>query len=296
MEIIKRKISLDDYTSRKDANWGQLTATTFNINVFITQDGDDMGIGTEMPFIAKGDNTTLPNNTSKLVDYDKLVLKLVSSGYTFSFMGGATTNVLESGAYPNTRYPNKVLSQYFKDGGPITGLTEDRLDNVTSYIKTNKYKPGFDISKSSDIDYKGIPYNNGTRVLKNVSLNPITYIVDGDTSVNPSDPNPIIKRGVHYTTFNDTVRTVSGTEFGTYAIPYTEMRYSSEGFNKTNIHLSATTKEEYLYGITSEPTVFSDLFIERGRATVVQSHMQLGEIKNMSDLINYGNGFYKIQR
>ena len=65
-------------------------------------------------------------------------------------------------------------------------------------------------------------------------------------------------------------------------------------FNKTNVDLQATTKEEYLFGITSSPTVFNDLFIDRGRATVIQSHMQLGEIKNMSDLINYGNGFYNL--
>ena len=50
----------------------------------------------------------------------------------------------------------------------------------------------------------------------------------------------------------------------------------------------------YLFGITSSPTVFNDLFIDRGRATVIQSHMQLGEIKNMEDLINYGNGFYNL--
>ena len=72
------------------------------------------------------------------------------------------------------------------------------------------------------------------------------------------------------------------------------MYYNSEGFNQTNVELNATTKEEYLFGITSTPTVFSDLFIDRGRTTVLQSHMQLGEIKNMEDLINYGNGFYNL--
>ena len=50
----------------------------------------------------------------------------------------------------------------------------------------------------------------------------------------------------------------------------------------------------YLFGITSSPTVVNDLFIDRGRNAVIQSHMQLGEIKNMTDLINYGNGFYNL--
>ena len=58
MEVIKRKISLDDYTSRKKGTWGQITATTFNLNVFFTQDGDDMGIGTDVPFEIK--STVVP--------------------------------------------------------------------------------------------------------------------------------------------------------------------------------------------------------------------------------------------
>ena len=35
MEVIKRKISLEDSTDRSNGlNWGTLTATTFYINVF----------------------------------------------------------------------------------------------------------------------------------------------------------------------------------------------------------------------------------------------------------------------
>jgi len=288
MEIIKRKISLDDYISRKKSNWGQLTATTFNINVFFTQDIDDMGISTELPFIAK-----VPGQTA---DYTKLDIKLGFSGYTFEYMNGTTTNVIETGTYPSTRYPNKSLDRYYTDKTPVTGLTEDRLDEVSSYDKNAKFKPGFDIVKFDNTkDYKGIFYDSGTRVITNNNLSPITYMINGDTAP-PIKTETNVERGIYFSTTTATTRTITGTIFGTYQIPYTEMYYNSEGFNETNVHLSATTKEEYLFGITSSPTVFNDLFIDRGRATVIQNHMQLGEIKNMSDLINYGNGFYKIQR
>lgn len=289
MEIIKRKISLDDYTSRKKESWGQLTATTFNLNVFFTQDVDDMGIGTEMPFEPKN-NTPIDVNTF----YNELLTKLDENGYTFTFMGGVKTNVLENSAFPNTRNPNKTISDYYISGGPVTGLTEDRLDVVASYDNDNPYQIDFDISKSSDIDYQDVPYDNTIRVKDNNDLNPIKYLINGDANETIDLNNPEVKRGIFYNTTTSKTRTIVSQTYGIYQIPFTQMYYNSEGFNKTNVDLQAITKEEYLFGITSSPTVFNDLFIDRGRATVIQSHMQLGEIKNMSDLINYGNGFYNL--
>jgi len=290
MELIKRKISLDDYTSRKKDNWGQITATTFNLNVFFTQDGDDMGIGTDMPFEIKGSSPT---------DYTLILDKLSTLGLTSSFNFSSvasvpTTNVVVNSAFPNTRNPNKTISDYYISGGPTTGLTEDRLDVVTSYDSAEPYKIDFDITKSSDIDYQGTPYDNTIKVKYNDNVNPIKYLINGDDGELIDLNNPEIKKGVFYVTTTAETRTVNSQQYGISNIPFTEMYYNSEGFNQTNVELSATTKEEYLFGITSSPTVFNDLFIDRGRATVIQSHMQLGEIKNMEDLINYGNGFYNL--
>lgn len=294
MEIIKRKIALDTYRSKNPESLGQMTATTFNINVFFTQDADDMGIGTELPFISKGSKTLLPNNTDLLVDYTLLNTKLSENGYKFEYMKGITPTILKNNEYLDIRYPDRTIEQYYINGFPVTGLTEDRLDEVTSYDKDNKFNPGFDIEKNDNAkDYKGSIFKEGTRVLTNNKLSPITYIINGDVE-KPIKIKTDIKRGIYFYTTTATTRTISNGELGVTEIPYTEMYYNSEGFNETNSHLSATTKEEYLFGITSTPTVFSDLFIDRGRSTVIQSHMQLGEIRNMSDLINYGNGFYNL--
>lgn len=291
MEIIKRKISLDDYTSREKSNWGQITATTFNLNVFFTQDGDDMGIGTEAPFEIKGSSPT---------DYTLILNKLGTLGLTssFNFSSAAsvpTTNVIKNSLRPSSRNPNKTDSDYHISGGPVTGLTEDRLDVVISYSNATPYQINFDITKNpSAEDYNGVPFVSGTRVTSNSNLDPIEYLIEGDTDPAELTLLPLTKRGVFYTTTTAQTRTVLSQLYGISTIPFTEMYYNSEGFNKTNVDLSATTKEEYLFGITSSPTVVNDLFIDRGRNAVIQSHMQLGEIKNMTDLINYGNGFYNL--
>jgi len=291
MEIIKRKISLDDYTSREKDNWGLMTATTFNLNVFFTQDGDDMGIGTDMPFEIKG---------SSPADYSLIKAKLNASGLTSSFNFSSTplvptTNVIKNSLFPNSRNPNKTNNDYHISGGPVTGLTDEKLDVIVSYSNISPYQIGFDITKNVNAeDYDNKLFTSGTRVTSNNNLDPIEYLIEGDTDPTELALLPITKRGVFYTTTTAIERTIVSQTYGTYNIPFTQMNYNSEGFNKTNVTLSATTREEYLFGITSSPTVFDDLFIDRGRATVIQSHMQLSEIKNMSDLINYGNGFYNL--
>lgn len=300
MEIIKRKIVLDKYISRKQSNWGQMTASTFNVNVFFTQDSDDMGISTELPFIFKGAKTTLPNNTTKLVDYTSLLKSgstITLNGYNFNFMKGAVTSFPETGSYPNTRYPNKTLSKYFTLGTQITGFTDDKLNDIVSYDFNKPFKPNFDVTRTLNaIDYRNLPFSAGTRVLFNSNLNPITYLIEGDTDPAALALLPITKRGILYTTKTGETRTITTTNLGSYEISYTEINYNSEGLNETNVNLSAETKQDYLFGITASPTVFNDLFIDRGRATVIQSHMQLSEITNMTELINYGNGFYNLQK
>tara|TARA_R110000851_G_scaffold104230_5_gene221768 strand:+ start:262 stop:1161 length:900 start_codon:yes stop_codon:yes gene_type:complete len=299
MEIIKRKILLEDYIYRgyvdvglndgTTIKYGDLTATTFNVNVFIDQEFDDMGIGTDIPFKSLDLNGSTPN-------YSPLIEKLNSSGLTFNFMNGATTNIEVDAASPSTRYPNKTKEDYYISGNILSGLTEDRLDVVTSYDNTQKYKPLFNLESGVFDDYKGVSFSAVTRVINNDNLMPLNYIIDGDGNqiIDVSDPQP--NRGIFLKTYSGLTRQITGTIFQPYNIPITEIYYQSQGFNETNTIYSATTKEEYLFGITSTPQVQNDVLIDRGINTIIQSHIQLSEIINMGDLIKYGNGYYKIQK
>jgi hypothetical protein len=76
----------------------------------------------------------------------------------------------------------------------------------------------------------------------------------------------------------------------------TSFSYVGEGINETNVSISALTKEEYLFGIISPPEVQSDVFIDRGITTVMDKHLKMSEIKNLGELIRYGNGYYKLTR
>ena len=299
MKKIERKIYLEDYTYRgytdltlsdgKTVKYGDLTADEFYLNVFISQKYDDMGISTNLDYIPKNDTPA---------DYTVLIDKLNSSGYTFQFMStpNATTFVPEDLSKPYTRYPQKNKSEYQIPGGNLSGLTEDRLDEVSSYNNSLKYQPLFDIEKGVFEDYQGNSFDLTTSVISNNNLMPITYLTDGDKNeiINLLNPEP--QQGVLLRTYSGISRTITGTIFADYEIPLTEFYYKAQGFNDTNTVLSAVTKEEYLFGITFTPTVDNDILIDRGINTVFQNHLQLSEIKSMSDLVNYGNGFYNITK
>lgn len=283
MEIIKRKISLDDYISKDPKNWGTLTVNNFYLNLFITQDSDDMGIMTDIPFIEKND--TEPN-------YDILISKLRENNHSFTFMNGGVFSS-QLGNNPCTRYPDKQHWDYFVPGDNVSALTEDRLDVVRSYDRDEPFKIGFDVNIDDYINYNGDLVDGVTRVVSNDNFSPIIYTEDVDVN----DPNlgtPDQENGILLSTNENNLRPVFTSEFGLQYIPTTQIWYNAEGFNETNTLLSASTKEEYLFGITTTPEVQDDVFIDRGRTTILQSHMQMGEITNMAELINYGNGFYNI--
>ena len=88
MDIIKRKILLEDSTDRtyNSPTWGSITATSFYINVILTQNVDDMGLFTDMSYITNINNSSPDYSTA---NWKQLTDKLSSSGITFPFMEGA---------------------------------------------------------------------------------------------------------------------------------------------------------------------------------------------------------------
>ena len=57
MEIIKRKRLLENYRSRDlNNNYGEVTATTINIPIYLTQTYEDLGIYTDLDFEAFNDD------------------------------------------------------------------------------------------------------------------------------------------------------------------------------------------------------------------------------------------------
>jgi hypothetical protein len=284
METIKRKISLEDSTDRTygSQNWGVVTATTFYLNVFLTQDVDDMGLFIDEPFISA-------ETTTGSVDYSILIDKLQDLGYDFPFMNGIQPqplgNIDGTDKYTLRLTGTNETNHYVFGNLPITGITDSKIEDVRSYDAANPFRLNFNTSIETYLNY-----NNSTIIgvdrIKSMG-NPKIYVFDTKNDVNLGTDNQI--SGIQY-------RDYSGDTNNIGIVPITTFRFIGQGWNETNTSLSALTKQEYLFGIISPPEVQSDVFIDRGSTSVLDMHLRLSEIKNISELTRYGNGFYKINK
>lgn len=290
MEVLKRQIYLEDSTDRSNnsKDWGKLTATTFYLNVMLTQNMDDMGIFNDMDYIPKTKNSTPP-------DYTILIDKLNDLGYTFDFMAGSVPQPLPTmfGTEKFTlRLPSNSASTYYAFGNlVITGNTDSKLEDVRSYKGTDPYRVNFDVSKETYQNYNNITVIGVDRIKS--MQQPRIYVFD--TENNPSLGTNSQVFGLQYKDYTGSTRMVFIDGKNT-SIPVTEFRYIGEGWNGTNTSLSALTKEEYLFGIISPPEVESDVFIDRGVTGVMDYHLKLSEIGNLGELSRYGNGYYKLNK
>jgi len=289
--IIKRKILLENSTDRlaNSPNWGVMTASTFYVNVFITQNIDDMGIFTDIDYFPAQENVSNPPDYSIL--YDKLSL----SGYSFPFMTGGTPSTM-TGITGTTQYVVRLTgsseNDYYNYGNlHITGATDSKIEDLRSYNGAIPFQVGFDMEKNTYIDYLGNTISGHSRVF--LSGEPTTYVFD--TKNNPNMGTPLQSTGLLYHDYSGRTRNVV-INGATVTIPYSDFDFVGQGWNETNTSLSALTKQEYLFGIISPPEVQSDVFIDRGITTVMDRHLKMSEITNLGQLVRYGNGFYKLRK
>lgn len=294
MDLI-RQISYEPSTVRFTGGtspYGAMTADSFYIKVMLTQNIDDIGMFTDIDFI--------DNKSTTPVDYTILTNKLAQSGLTFPFMFGqlpqTPTELIDERV---VRVVGKEVDDYWFYASKITGATDSKISDVRSYNKTQPYITGLDIKKEIYTNYQGNTVDGRTRVMAQNSLvspfdintSGTTYTFDAENDINIGTANQ--GTGLLYTDYDSVDRVVN--ELGiNRVIPLTIMQYIGEGWNDTNTSLSAQTKEEYLFGITSQPEVQSDVFIDRGATTVLEKHLRLSEVESLEHLERYNNGFYRL--
>ena len=286
MEVIKKKILLENSIDRVNpSTWGQLSASTFYLNVLLTQNIDDMGMFTDLDFIAKSNSE---------VNYSVLINKMNESGYTSNFMLSEPVYTIPPiSIYDDKtlRIPTKTLENYFKYGElVITASTESKMDAVKTYDIANPYKVNFIMGNESYLNYKNQTINGVNEV---ISLGePNTYVIDANNDQYIG--TQLQSTGLLYTDYSGITRNVVVNNT-IKTLPLTNVSYIGEGWNETNTGVYASYKEEYLFGIISPPEIKSEVFIDRGKTSVLDKHLRLSEIKNLNGLTKYGNGFYNIQ-
>jgi len=89
--------------------------------------------------------------------------------------------------------------------------------------------------------------------------------------------------------------TIDGLSYYDYDNGYTHITGKTSG-NTEELYNGMLTRNEMLLGFIEEPQVYSDIFVERGKQSVMERNKRLGEIDNMGELEIYGGGYFKVKK
>ena len=70
----------------------------------------------------------------------------------------------------------------------------------------------------------------------------------------------------------------------------------SSGFTENNLTQRPITKEEVLIKVIDQPQIQTNVFVERGKNSAYERIQRLGEVDNLGDMINYGYGFFNVEK
>jgi hypothetical protein len=191
---------------------------------------------------------------------------------------------------PSSAATATTINDYFTDGEKVTGFTDSKLTLVKTYKRDEPYIVDFDIDKTSYTGYDGTIIDGRTRV---TSLSgPTGYTVDAnlDTLIGTTGQTT----GLLYNDFLEQRKVIDNDTGEEKSIGKTSFQIQGQGWNETNISLSALTKQEMFLGIISPPEVQSDVQIDRGVTTVMEPHLKLSEVESLEHLELYGNGYYNL--
>ena len=112
---------------------------------------------------------------------------------------------------------------------------------------------------------------------------------------------PVIKNGEIWGAITNisaiyTAYTITGINFYDYADGTSIFFQESSGFTDSNLTAVPITKLESLLKVMDQPQIQTDVFLERGKNSAYERVQRLGEVDNLGDLLNYGYGFFNVQK
>jgi hypothetical protein len=187
--------------------------------------------------------------------------------------------------------PVSGVTDYYKSGSKINYKSESRLDEMFIYDENTPYKLDYVVNTDVYENYKNESISGVSKIFSMVTNNTgYTFDVNNDSLLGTNNQTSglrYIDNGENITFF-DTDVNINVTK------KLSNIMYNSEGWNNTNIILSGLMKDEKYFGIIDKPKTESDIFIERGQVSVLESHLRLSEIRNVEEFDRYNFNNYNV--
>lgn len=167
---------------------------------------------------------------------------------------------------PLGTFTSSVVSAY----GNLTGQTQDYLTDL-DYTNNTGSNPVITFMSigNSRIEEKKL---YGSDLYKDVisgslpdGTNYLDYVIDG----------------LYYRDLSDGMTYITG---------------SLSGFTKEEVFNQRLTRNEHFIGFIDEPSIYSDIYVDRPKESVMEKNIRLGEIDNIGELEIHGFGYFHVRK
>lgn len=297
-----------------------LNSTVDEMGVMVGFDGDIEQVEQLINFSYSG-----ITGTSQVIVYSTTnpnkFRPILEQTYTINWGDGNTSGLTVNSGIIGSNFPS--LSHTYTTSGDyditISLETPWSKDKVTKKINVPFTNPSLisnelgtfttvSIPSYSNMTGQTINYINDLDFTNNTGHTTFTYLGIGNSRISELKKyGENVYNGV--TTGTDNIGNYSGYSFTytnnsdtmiltyrDYADGYTLITGSTTGFTQEAVFNNMITREEHFLGFIDEPTVYSDVFVERGKQGVMEKNFRLGEIDSMGEIEIYGNGYFNIRK
>lgn len=296
----------------------------FNLPLFLEQTIDDLGVmvgfNGEMEqveqlcnFTYSGITNTSSVTISNAVNPDKL-RTIIEQNFTINWGDGTTSTIgstefsqvnhvyvgvpstgktYEVSIYLESPWTTQKLTKSIRVPIEDTSYIDNQFGTFTGYTITGGT---FSQKYLTDSDY------NTTGTTYPPSYTGFTYVAIGESRL---DEKKLYGSTIYTGTTigydsnleqNYTGYTIDGFYYRDYPDGYTMITGRTDNVTKEEFFEKQLTRNEHFLGFVDEPTIYSDIFVERGKQGVMEKNLRLSEIDNIGELEIYGNGYFNIKK
>lgn len=95
---------------------------------------------------------------------------------------------------------------------------------------------------------------------------------------------------------NYSAYTIDNLSYKDYSDGYTVITGNTSAYSKEEVFNNAITRNEHFLGFIEEPDIYSDIFVERGKQSVLENNFRLCEIDNVGEFDIYENGLFNVRK
>ena len=215
---------------------------------------------------------------------------------THTYTGSTNYNI---SIYLLSPWTTQSVTKVINTATPFTGYTG--LNMMGTYTYTGPNLDGYLVSGRTQDYLNNLDYTNnvshvGTGSTKfNVAMMGGSRIGElrkyGEQTVVGADSSSLDSNG-----YNITGYTIDNLYYMDYIDGTTIITGSVTGYTREEVFNQMITRNEHFLGFIDDPTVYSDIFVERGKSGVAEFNLRLGEIDNMNEMELYGNGYFTVKK